>query len=283
MSALDHAAAHERIADLALETSALERLADSADPDDAALREHLAQCERCTAEVAAWLDVHDSIGAALAGADAHDVARIAAPAALRDRVLERIATPAREAQAGRRPRPWRYLRPGRAIWRSALALAAVVALLVVGGVGAALVRDQQAQIETAQSGSRALANALATANRVLADPDHWAVPLAAPAGGAGSGTLAWTRHDLVVLASGLPAPPAGQVYLCWLASSAAGAGEPDGLTRVGYMHYIEGQAFWASSLDGWAQIDLVPGSRFVVTLATAHSDDTGTTVLEGAL
>jgi hypothetical protein len=95
-------------------------------------------------------------------------------------------------------------------------------------------------------------------SRVLATPDHHTVTLRT-GDGTGAGAIAWSRHDLVVLASGLPAPAAGQVYRCWL--------QYDGTeTAMGKMWFVDGDAFWVSSTDDWAAIDLDPDKHFLVTL-----------------
>ncbi len=104
-------------------------------------------------------------------------------------------------------------------------------------------------------------------NRILVTPDHHTVTLATAAGSP-AGTLAWSRHDLVVLSTGLAQPAAGQVYRCWL--------NYDGHdTPMGWMWFVDGNAFWTSSTNDWASIDLNPDKQFLVTLESTDNQ-TGT-------
>lgn len=265
---MDHAAAHERIIDLALDPSGLAGLASSTAADDAALREHVAACDECAAELSAWQQVQARLRESLAGRPPTEVARIAAPADLRPRVLR--ATRSGSVSLSRR----QWQRPRL---RALVGLAAALAVVVVVGAGIGALRDQTARLDEADAAARWLASALAASNRVLAAPERRVVPLSAP-DGAATGTLAWSRHDLVVLASGLAPPPATYVYRCWVAA--------DGReTAVGTMHYVNGEAFWVGSLDEWASIDLSPGRNFMVSLEEEGADAqhrSGPVVLEGS-
>ena len=256
MTPIDHAEARERIADLALEPGALERLTSGDDPDLALVRDHVAGCADCRVEVEAWRATWAGIEAAthdertgppatLAGLASEGA--IGAPPDLRARIAAAVARPAAVGS----PLP---ARP-RSLWSRILPLAAALALLV-GGIG--VVRDQQARLDAARADVAALGAVTATLDRLLADPGHRVVTLAA-ADGTGGGTLAWSTRDIVVLTSALVAPPAGSVYRCWL--------ERDGVrTPVGTMVFSGSLASWSGSLDEWATIDLGAGGRFGVSL-----------------
>ncbi len=265
---MDHAEAHELIADLALEPDRLTDLTSSQAAEWLELREHVSTCVPCTAELNSWQSVHEAGRAALADADSGELRRIAAPPDLRRRVLTQAHN---RAPA---PRRWR-------LGRAALLRAGVVlAIVVVIGSGLAIV-NQQAQLNASNANRQALAAAVAAASNVLADPAHRVVGLASADGSAGTakGSIAWTRHEIVVLATGLATPPNGQVYRCWLAANGA-------QTLIGRMNFVDGQAFWAGSLDEWAEVDLGSAQQFEVTLELANppgSSPGGAAVLAGQL
>ena len=77
----------------------------------------------------------------------------------------------------------------------------------------------------------------------------------------------------------LPAPASGQVYRCWL--------HYDGQdTAMGLMWFVNGSAFWTSSTDDWAAIDLNPEKQFLVTLESAsdaNDHHSGPIVLQASL
>jgi len=268
MKPMDHAEAHERIADLALEPDRLADLASSSADGDQALREHIRTCSRCQAALADWRTFQRSLSAAMAGNVREQLEPIIPPAALRGKVL---------AAAHAEPRPAQPAQPAdnvvdlnsrrrRIAPTALLALAAVLALVAVG-LGALFVRDQSAELETAQIEHQWLSETVAAMNRILVTPDHHTVSLATAAGSP-AGTLAWSRHDLVVLSRGLAQPPAGQVYRCWL--------NYDGHdTPMGWMWFVDGNAFWTSSTNDWASIDLNPDKQFLVTLESTDNQ-TGT-------
>ncbi len=262
---MDHAEAHELIADLALEPARLTGLASSTLPEDQALRAHVAGCDRCTAELAAWRRVQSVTSDALADTQADDLSRIAAPAQLRREVLNGVRA------AAPRHRSWR-------LPRLTLRLATGALVLVIAAVGAIVVGNQSAQLNASAADRQALAAALATATRVMADPTHEAVTLN-ETGGPAMGMVAWSRHDLVVLATGLTLPPSGQAYRCWVVG---GSGE----MPVGSMDFVDGQAFWVGTLDEWASVDIGSAHTFEVTLesgAAPGATHTGPVMLEGQL
>jgi hypothetical protein len=253
---MDHAAAHERVEDLLLEPWRLAALPASTDPDDAALREHLAGCPSCAADLEAWRRVQVAVDRALpgdAGAAAAAVEPVDPPPSLRDRVLAEIRgnEPAAPVPiAGARSARWRRLGP-------LVGLAAGVGILLGTGVFAA---QQLSERAVAEAEARELAAALQIVDRMLAT-DHKVVQLRTTAGEP-AGTISWSRHDWVVLTTALEEPPAGQEYLCWLESN--GRSVP-----VGHMEFAGGTAYWVATLDEWQTWEIGPTTTFVVTLEPA--------------
>ncbi len=292
MTPLSHSAAHEQLADLALEPAALRQLAGELDgapapgPADP-LAAHVTTCAACRAEIANWQRVHGSVAEALAGPGGpqrlEDLAledRVAAPAALRMAVQGipvggRSAAEAAAAGAGPdlsalRPSPL----PGRVrlTSRMLLPLAAVLAVVVVAG---GLLLDQAGRINRATADAAALAAVTVTLDRVVRDPRHRIVELRTPAGTAG-GSVVWSSHDLVVLTTTLAAPPANGVYRCWV--------ELDGKrSPVGRMFFADGTGYWIGSLDGWATISLGSGSTFGISLEPASGSTGSPAVLAARL
>jgi len=263
MIPMDHAEAHERIADLALEPARLGALDESGSAEDAALRDHVESCPRCQGELANWHTFHGATRAALASNRHEQLHPIVPPEDLRARVLQA----ARDEQRSQpRPKPIAGLARQSRRWPisggASLALAAVFAL-VVAGLGMLAVRDQSVRLDATLMESRWLSGTVSALSRVLAAPNHNAATLRA-ADGTGVGAIAWTGHDLVVLANGLPAPATGQVYSCWLTD-----GNTE--TAVGKMWFVDGDAFWFSSADEWAPIELDPQKQFLVTLESSSN------------
>ena len=276
MSPMDHAEAHERIADMALEPARLAGLRASDAAQDVALREHVDGCERCRAELAEWHGLHATATDALTGQTAQFLQPIAPPADLRLNVL-RQARQSAQTSAPATVIDIRQRRRGLVGRAGLFALAAVFALVAVG-TGVLFVRDESRRLDTASIEHQWLSETVSAMNRVLASPDHRVVPLQT-ADGTSAGSIAWSRNDLVVLAGSLPAPAAGQIYRCWL--------NYDGTdTAMGVMWFVDGNAFWASSTDDWAPIDLSHDKQFLVTLeptANTGTSHVGPIVLTATL
>jgi hypothetical protein len=291
MTPLSHSAAHEQLADLALEPAALQRLAREVDgvlgsaPADP-LAAHVATCAACRAEIANWQRVHGTVAEALAGPDGpqplEDLAledRVAAPASLRmavqgipagdRRAAEGVATGAAGSIAAIPSSPrGRGLRP--TAWM--LPLVAVLAVVVVAG---GLLLDQAGRLNRANAEAAALAAVTVTLDRVIRDPEHRIVELRTPGGTAG-GSVVWSSHDLVVLTSTLAAPPGNAVYRCWV--------ELDGKrSPVGRMFFAEGTGYWTGSLDDWATISLGAASTFGISLEPASGSTGSPAVLAAQL
>jgi len=263
---MEHAEAHERLSDLALEPDRLSRLETDGDPDTVALREHMALCQRCTADLAGWRRTWAEAGAALDGEPRLDVLR--APAGLRGRILSaaaaarsaRLATPVRTHPIRRavnsRTLPW------------LVAAAAVLVAVVAGATGLARTNE----VDTLRAQTAHLETVAATFDRIFAAPKHWAVVLRTADGTAG-GTLAWSAEEIVVVTTGVPAPGRGQTYRCWV--------ESDGVRKpMGTMSFAGSTGYWVGSMYEWAEA-IGPGARYGVSLVPDGA--TGTPVLIGSL
>ena len=281
MSPMDHAAAHERIEDLLLEPSRLAALESSEAPQDGALREHVAGCPACRADLAGSRRLQRTIAAALpASSEAASAAvdPVELPPSLRATV---IAAARSDARAGGRNAEARaiHIAAARGATRPRPGLAPFIglaALLVVLVGSAAITLDQVNRRSAAEADARAVSTALAAVDRVLAEPAHRMVALRTPTGGT-AGTIAWSRHDWVVLATALAAPAPNTEYLCWL--------EEDGRSvRVGAMDFAGSTAYWVASLDEWQTWEIGPTTRFVVSLeAPGAQSRTGSALLSADL
>jgi hypothetical protein len=280
---MDHAAAHERLADLALEAEGLQRLRVSGTPEDRDLLDHVDGCAECRAEVANADRLRAALRDALATTPVVrrvDFDPIAPPAALRDAILGAARSERASASARVEPATMSAAPPSAASpmvlapappasarsrwatprWASGIAAALIVALL--GGLGG-LVVGQQVGAGDATS----MTAVVATVDRVLAAEPHWVVPLRTAAG-TPAGSVAWSKQDFAVLTSALTAPASGHVYRCWL--------EWDGRWAViGQMDFAGATAYWVGSVGDWATLNIDSGTRFVVTLDPAASPAPG--------
>jgi hypothetical protein len=108
---------------------------------------------------------------------------------------------------------------------------------------------------------------------VTAQPDAERVALAG-AGATGSLVYSPSTTQLVVVASGLTPPPAGQEYRCWVEQ----AGDREG---VGKMFFSDGLAYWIGPVD--AVQGLVDDATFGVTLVSLDGSTDNQDVMEGDL
>ena len=280
MTAMDHGSAHERIEDLLLEPARLAGLDASQAPEDLALRDHLAGCPACQADLEGWARLQAAVADALPGsaAEASPMAQpVELPPSLRARVLTSVRSASTEASLtpiamGAERRRWAGLGMPRMAW---LGFAAALVVLVVG---AGVLVDQAARLSIARAETEGLSAAMAAVDRVLSEPGHRIVALTTAQGSAG-GSISWTRHDLVVLSNALPAPKPGEVYRCWLNSDGEG-------WAVGKMYFSGGTAYWVGSLDEWASFEIGPTTAFRVSLEPPGADPktrSGPIVLEAAL
>lgn len=271
MTHMDHPAAHDRIEDLLLDPARLAGLATSTALDDVELREHVAGCAACRADLETWRALQQSIGEALPASESGAraaVQSIELPPSLRAATVDAIRRPQpRSVVTAMRPA---RERPRLVAWLSLAASIAVIASAVFVTV------DQMNQKSIAEADARSLTTAIAAVDRVLAEPDHRAVALRAT-NGAPAGSISWSSHDLVVLTTALTAPASGQRYRCWL--------EDGGTSKaIGWMEFAGPTAYWIGSLDEWATFQIGPSTKFVVTLEPAGSTTrTGADVLSANL
>jgi hypothetical protein len=289
---MQHAEAQERLEDLALEPGRLTRIEDDPSLEAAALRAHLAACQRCSDDLAGWRRTWALVGAAAGtprttggdadgGTAADASALLRAPTSLRAKTMARIAAEgaalggvelpgARDREdgnlahtAGEPPSPAGMSeqrsprRPHLPRWASWMATAA--ALVLALGVGS-IAWNQTRDLGRAQSENAGLAATMDSLDRILATPAHWTVTLRTPDGTAG-GTVAWSGSEVAVITTALPSPTAGASYRCWV--------ERDGVrTPIGPMWFSGSTGYWAGPTDGWAAL-LSPGARFGVSLVPA--------------
>jgi len=273
---MDHAEAHERIADLALEPSRLAGLQSSVSVEDRALREHVSTCPRCQTALTDWQQLQSAVANTVRVSGDDESETILPPAALRRRIL--AAAHAEPRKAADVPIDVAVARSSR-IRRSGAALLALAAALaiVAAGLGVWVIADQ-ARINAAAEDQRALAGLAAAVNQVMTSPDGHSVSLKTADGMVG-GSIAWSRHDLVVTATSLSAPAAGQTYRCWLVYEGK-------QSAIGEMRFAGKTAFWIGWTQDWASVDLEPDAQFLVTLEANQSPGTttnGPVVLQATL
>ena len=268
---MEHAEAHELLADLALEPSRLARLETDGDPTTVALRDHVSGCARCSARLADARTTWAAVGAARASgrgverpAEA-DLSLIRPPDRLRRKTMAAIragaaSAPMAEATRSARaaPRTSKVVSIATALrstgghWRGLLAAAAVIVAVVAGTVA---VQSQLAR-EQADSDLAALSSTTATLDRILASP-HKVVTLHAADGSAG-GVLAWSKSEFLVLTSSLQAPGPNQVYRCWVDANGS-------RTVIGSLYFAGSAGSWSGSMSAW-QWGFAPGTQFGVSL-----------------
>jgi anti-sigma-K factor RskA len=296
-----HEEARELLEIGAAEPGGLERLSAGDAEQSAALAGHLAGCDSCREEYAR---LHRAAGLLrstipqLLSPDlrARTLARIAAEgrprgvtvgagsalaaggaaaaAAGRPMSIGAVPTPMRpeipERAAGRR----RSSRgPGTLAWLGSLAAAVVVAV----GLSWLLVGRPMADAAREDRDSAAALARLTTATVALqARPDTQQITLAAAAGAAAdaSGVLSFSSsaREIVVVSTGLQAPPDGEEYRCWIDSN--GRRE-----QLGRMYQVGDISAWEGAADAVASVPA--GARFGISLARAGGSGDGEPVLTG--
>jgi hypothetical protein len=288
---MDHAEALERIEIAAAEPDGLERLMAGDTPDAAAVAGHLAGCESCQAQLAAIRRTavlarrvieaepdpelkertlafirevgRDRSGGALAAGAAGPAQAPEAPVTLPPNVvpLERPSAP---------HVPDRPARIRRWIAAGAIAAAVVVAL-AAGFAGGAILQPGQEQVQQQVAVLRETAQGTI---RVSAQPDAQKVALvstAAAPGAEGTVLFSGTSGELVMVATGLAAPPAGMEYGCWIETGGD-------RRRIGKMYPGGELQAWVGDVAG---LDSLPaGSVFGVSL-TPVGGGAGQPVLTG--
>ena len=236
---MDHAEAREVLELAAVEPGGLARLMAGDTPEAAALAGHLAGCDDCTQEMARLRRVAGIV---------RGVVRTTPPPELREQTLAfvravgrpRSGTPETTGMVPARV-PADAAASRRRRWRPLAAIAAVIALAVVGtGFAVVQVRQQSDVV-------RDLSTVTSWTVRVNAQPDARRVALAATGAANEQGMLLFSpgTRDLVVVATGLPRPPANHEFRCWVESG--GVRE-----AVGKMYFGGGISYWVGAVDAVA-------------------------------
>lgn len=289
---MEHVEAREILEVAAVEPGGLDRLVAGDTPQAAALAAHLAGCAECTAEVDRLRRASTLIRGVVAAAPSPE---------LRERTLAYVAAVGRPRGAGSvasigpspaappAPTPIDRARPAAGsapatvaagpgqrrlgLWAASLAAAVVVAVagtsFLVGTGRDELIAQQGTQIA-------ALSKVTAWTLRIDREPDARQVELAGPST-ATTGRLSYSpaTTELVVVAEGLPAAPAGMEYRCWI--------EVDGARQaIGRMFFAGDVAFWVGEASSVAGRD--GDATFGVSLAPAGTEvPTTDPVIGGAL
>lgn len=254
---MDHAEAHERLGDLALEPARLAAFDHDPSAEAAALRDHLAGCEACRAELASLRETDAAMRDAFVS-DAAPPAILRAPAGLRDRVLAAAAADPTPLPAAPTERVVGVRTAGSRFGRW-LSVGLAAALVISIGLGAA-VTQRVAELAAARAELAEMTEAIAMLDRILAAEKHVTVALETADGSPG-GIIAWTREEVVVLSTSLDRPPEGREYVCWME-------EAGNRWRVGEMQFSGTTSYWAGPLEDW-NASFAPGNRFGVSLSPA--------------
>lgn len=236
---------------------------DDLDADEQrAFGAHVAACPSC-AELAGDLDTV-MVDLALVAP------RLRPPASLRGDVLAALRAPAQAVHPGSRERAdapidladRRYWPAGRRPWRPATAagvgIAAVLAVTSVGlGTQALELSDQMAAARVALANARLQLDARDAALTLMAEPGHVTRALEAePIAPAASAMVVYRpgSREAYLMATGLPATPAGQVYQLWYADA-------DGVHPLGAFQHDGNGPFIAPF-----GVDLASSAAAMVTL-----------------
>lgn len=286
---MEHAEARELLEIAALEPQGLDRLAAGDAPEAAALAGHLVECPACTGELerlrrsvralrAAFgaASASRSTGSATAADAGANAAAEALPPELRERTLGYVRAVGRAR--GAIPAGGMRSRARMSAW-SAGWLVGLAAALVVGiGIGGfAAGRLDQGRLDTQTASVAALTRVDAWAIRIAAAPGAESVALRSASGSDAGGSLLYapTTGEIVVVMNGVPQPPAGREYRCWVLSG--------GTTDViGRMYFGGDVGYWtgASALVS----RLAPGATFGVSLVDISTGSPiGEPVLSGTL
>lgn len=270
---MDHDDVLEQAHLAAVEPGGLERLMAGDTPTAAAVAGHLAGCQPCAGEIERLRRAVPLL---------RDVIRTTLPADLRERTLAVVrehgaarggaaATVAGMATAGETAAPMPMGRepivdrPRLGVARGLariLPWVAAIAAAVVLSVGATTLLQGRAIDSRAADQDRVIASLERVTGATIditADPAAARVALATQ-NGTGSGTLLFSPSTtrLLVVATGLVQPPAGQEYRCWV--------EIDGTRQnVGRMFFARDLAFWVG--DTPAVANLPKGTTFGVSLS----------------
>jgi hypothetical protein len=237
---MDHAEVRELLELAAAEPGGVDGLLRGASPDAVRATDHLAGCDACRAELSELRESAASIRDVIRGTPSPD---------LRARTLDLVAATGRSRDDGS---PARAASARRSSLRSlvpAIALGAAAAAVVAGVMvwRAVDVRLAAADAQIAEQRDALASLSLVTdwTLRLGAAPDAQLVRLEAHAdGGTASGTvlISAERGELVMMATDLPAPPAGYEYRCWI-------DQGSGPERIGKMYRVGAVEYWGGGVD----------------------------------
>jgi hypothetical protein len=278
---MDHAEARELLELAAVEPGGLDRLMAGDIPDAAALAGHLAGCRDCTV-VLARIRRDAAVIAS--------VVRSTPPPALRERTLSYVRQVGRDrspalgvtviaAAGSQTPREGSRRRRIAVLAGLAAALIAAVAGtgLILDARNQSLIAERDALIAEQAAIVTALGKVTSSTLRLEAQPDVRRVELAGGPGSTANGSILFSpsSRELVVVASGLIEPAAGQELRCWVETG--GQRKP-----VGRMYFGGELAYWVGQVDALG--DVGTSALFGVSLVdTSGASVDGNPVLTGEL
>jgi hypothetical protein len=254
---MDHDEVIEQLELAAVEPDGLARLMAGDTAIAAAVAGHLVGCDACGGEF-------ERLGRA--APLLRDVVRTTPSADLRERTLAYVREHgvSRGAPAGPATAPAVPETRGRTA-RVLPWVASIAAVLALAVAGASLLAVQGVSQQLADQ-DRAIAGLEAVTSgtiEITGEPDAQRVALSASdADTTGSLLFSPTTTKLVVVATGLDRPPAGQEYRCWVEVG----GERQ---NVGRMFFGDDLAFWVGDTPAVSEVG--PGTTFGVSLADLDS------------
>jgi Anti-sigma-K factor rskA len=273
---MDHAEVRERLEEAAIEPGGLDRLLGGDGWEAMATVDHLAGCDACRADLEALRRSVSAIRDSLQASPPDDlrartldyVARVGRPRAADAAALEPVG-PGAVPEVGWSLPAWLPAFAG------GVAAAALAAIIVVGATVGPRLAEADAAIAEQRAAVAGLEVVSDWALRVGAAPDAARVRLAAQDGGPQAGTVVFSdaTDELVMVASGLPEPAAGDEYRCWIESG----GER---IPIGAMYRAGALAYWVGEVD--LPTLAGDGHAFGVTLVPSSSEGvSGDPVLAG--
>jgi hypothetical protein len=237
---MDHAEVRELLELAAAEPGGVDALLRRDSDDSQPIRDHLAGCAECQAELA---ELRESV------ATIRDVIRTTPAPELRARTLALVASTGRSrdnepvaAPPTRARFAWASLLP--AVSLGAVAVAMIAIVLVWRTVDTRMtVAD--ARIEEQQSAMAALTAVTDWTLQLGTAPDAQLVRLGSPSNAdrvGGTVLFSADRGELLMIARGLPVPPAGYQYRCWI-------DQGDGPMRIGRLYGSGAMSYWAGDVD----------------------------------
>ncbi len=286
---MDHDETREQLDLAAVEPGGIERLVAGDTAVAQAVAAHLAGCADCTAELARLERTSRLIGETLRDLPPSDLRQRTlasvralgrARGAAADRVDVDLGPPviplATTQPATPQIVPARTANVRRSVvgWVAAIAAAVVLSVattsFVVGGRIDQQLADQTETIHGLQEVTTATL-------RVTGEPDARHVALAGTSNPDLFGSLVFSPStaELVVVATGLQEPPAGQEYRCWVERGGQ-------RQRVGKMFFSGGLAYWIGPVPAVSGVS--SDARFGVSLVSASGASIDTPpVLDGGL